>query len=517
MGEQSEIKKRIDFLIEMYIPRLDIMLAWLRPRIEQLPSENFPFHMLPEEIEFLRKFVVGLEKEQSFLQRSQNYCQYSMDAVIRWEKRLVGNMNMPNLMAALQLPLLQIPQLKSGTPLQSTNLPSSTLSSCTTLASSDTPASVDTISSSGTSVDELTEITNKYNFMKEAYIPLLDEMLRRLGCRIQQLPISSENLPSHLEPDEIVYIKKYKTDLEKARYMLQISQGPRGFMEDVIIWEKQFGRYLNLPNVMAAIQLPGDLLSQLQNPQLKQHDSNQNNPEKSVSTLTPIERLVRAVDISSPKALSAAINDIRSVVSMTDVFAGAGAHPGEGGARSFFHENLSSTTSGHVERRNFKVIKNVDEKTLKQCYSVESSSGFEVNHVLVEEVGEMNYVLINTKLSISDKSITLASGAGEDVEGMIINCTFSPISRSSSTEKFPALPMWFLIPANDPLCTPVPLDCVHDSQSHDYAYEYLLADAKNKFYQSLRWIPELTLMEMAESWDRCADAAYSDHARRMEK
>ncbi|KAI3866893.1 hypothetical protein MKX03_027126 [Papaver bracteatum] len=511
MGEQSEIIKRIDFMVEMYIPRLDIMLGWLRSRIEQLPvsSENFPSNLQPEEIEFLHKYVTCLEKEQFLLQRSQSYSRYSMDAVIRWEKRLVGNMNMANLMAAFQLPLLQIPQLKVGTPLQSTNSPSSTLSSCTPSASSDSPASVDTMSSSDTSVDEQTEITNKINFMKEAYIPLLDQMLSRLDCRIQRLPISSENLPSDLKPDEFEYLQKYKAKLETPRYMLQKLRGPCQSMDAAIRWEKQMVRDLNLPNLMAAVQLPDDLLSQLQIAQLKQHDSNQNNPEKSVSTMTPIERLVKVVQRSSPKALSAAVDDIRSVVSMTDVFAGA---------TSFFHESLASTTGGHVERRDFQVINNVDEKKLKQCYSVESSSGLEVNHVLLEEVGEINHVLINTKLSISDKSITLASGAGEDVEGMIVNCTFSPISRSSSTEKFPALPMWFLIPANNPLGTPILLDCSHDSQSHDYTYEYLLTEAKNMFYQSLCWNPEITtLKEMAESWDFFANAVFSDYPRRMEK
>ncbi|KAI3901194.1 hypothetical protein MKW92_019500 [Papaver armeniacum] len=522
MGEQSEILKRIDFMIEMYIPRLDIMIGWFRSKIQQLPvsSESFTSHPKPEQIECLHNYVKILEKERSSLQISQFHCQYSMGEVIRWEKRLVEEMNVPNLMAAFQSPgdqrsLLQIPQQKARTLLQSTNLPSSALSSCTPLTSSDLPASVDTMSSRGTSIGEQTEITNKFNFIKEVYIPLLDEMLGRWGCRIQQLPISSENLPSHLKPDEIGYIQKYKTDLEFARDSLQMSLGPRGSMDDVIRWEKKIVGFLNLPNVMAAVQLPGDLLSQLQIPRMKQHDSNQNNSEKSVSTMTPIERLVKAVERSSPKALSAAVDDIRSVVSMTDMF--AGSHPSKGGARSFFHENLASTTRGHVERRNFKVIKNVDEKKLKLCYSVESSSRLEVNYVLLEEVGEINHVLINTKLSISEKSITLASGAGEDVEGMIVNCTFSPISSSSSTEKFPALPMWFLIPANYPLCTPVLLDCSHDSESHSYEYEYLLTDAKNKFNQSLRWIPDLTLKGMAESWDSCADAAFSEHARRMEK
>ncbi|XP_026452818.1 uncharacterized protein LOC113353432 [Papaver somniferum] len=133
-------------MIEMYIPRLDIMLGWLRSKIQQLPvsSENFTSHPKPEQIECLHNYVKLLEKERSSLQISQFHCQYSMDEVIRWEKQLVAEMNMPNLMAAFQSPgdqrsLLQIPQLKAGTPLQSTNLPSSTLSSCTPLASTDLP------------------------------------------------------------------------------------------------------------------------------------------------------------------------------------------------------------------------------------------------------------------------------------------------------------------------------------------------------------------------------------------
>ncbi|KAI3982690.1 hypothetical protein MKX01_010173 [Papaver californicum] len=511
MGEPSEMIKRIDFMIEVYIPWLDNMLCWLGSRIQQLPisSEIFPSR----------------------------------------EKRLVGFMNMPNLMEAFQLPgdqssLLQIPQLKmlgmcyrlsqsvvkfclldqvymstAGTPLQSTNLPSYTLSSCTPLASSDLPASVDTLSSRGTSVGEQSEITNKefhsisyfINFMKEAYLTPLDEMLSRLGRRIPQLPISSENLPSHLKPDEIEYLQNYKTDLENARSFLQISRGHFQSMDDVIRWEKQLVRCLKLPNVMEAVQLPRDLLSQLQIPQLKQHDSNQNNPEKSVSKITHIERLIKAT--SSPKALSAAVNDIRSVVSITDVF--AGAHPGEGGARPFFHENLAlpqvessldalplnyNENDGCKKAIGFEL----SEEQKSAATSGIEKSRLEVNRALLEEIGEINHVLMNTKPSISDGSTTLVSDAGEDV-GVILNCTFSPVSRSSSTEKFHALPMWFLIPANYPLCSPVLLECSDDK-------------ATIKFYQSLCWIPEPTsLKEMDESSDSCANAMFSEYARRMEK
>ncbi|KAI3958486.1 hypothetical protein MKW98_011174 [Papaver atlanticum] len=197
---------------------------------------------------------------------------------------------------------------------------------------------------------------------------------------------------------------------------------------------------------MAVVQLPGDLLSQLQIRQLKQHDSFQNNPEKSVSTLTPIERLVKALNIVVEKKLKQCYSVERWVLDYNE----------DNGVTGF---ESSAATSGIMKSR-FEVC------YTKIVFSVPSwQNSYNGRWVI-------NHVLINTKLSISDENITLPSGAGEDVEGMI----------------FPDLPMWFLIPANYPLCSPVLLDCSHDSQSHDYTYEYLLTDAKNKFYQSLCWI-----------------------------
>ncbi|XP_026422895.1 mediator of RNA polymerase II transcription subunit 15a-like [Papaver somniferum] len=481
-----------------------------------------------------------------------------------------------------------------------------------------------------TSIAEQNEIKKKVNCMKQVYIPRLDEMLRRWG-EVQQLPIHLENL----KPDEIKEFCEYKTDLKTARSLLPKLQGHCWYMDDVIRWEKRLLGYMKLPILMEAVQLPGDLLSQLQIPQLKQHDSNQNNtlieqtsvltslpkagtllkpanlpsyapysctplassdlpgkpeyqqnvvlsslprdgnightlvssllqqghaidnstpvisdspsnencaylecnqgdgtaaiinPGKSVSTITPIERLLKAVKTSSSKALSAAVNDIRSVVSTTDVF--AGSYPGEEGGRSSFPEDLASTTRCRVQRRNLEEINDVVKKKLKRCFSIESSLNAlpldynentgckKMNHALLEEVREINRVLINTKLGISDEGISLMSAAGENVEGTIVNCTFSPI-YCSSTEKFPALPMWFLIPEKYPLCSLVLLDSLHVSLSGDCAYENLITEAWIKFYEFLRCMPEPTsLEEMAKSWDSCANAVFSEYARRMQK
>ncbi|KAI3928387.1 hypothetical protein MKW98_023988 [Papaver atlanticum] len=623
---------------EVYIPRLDTMLHWLSFKILQLKLD---------EVEGLRKYATGLKIEQFLLQKSQGHCHCSMDDLICWEKRLVGFMNFPNIMASLQLPgdqslQLQIPQPKHHDSNQNDTL-------------IDQKTSVDSISSrDATSIAEQNEIKKKVNFMNEVYIPRLDEMLLRLG-KIQQLPIPLENL----KLDEIKDLREYKTNLKQARSVLPKLQGYHRYaMDDLIHWEKRLRRYMKWPILMAAVQLPGDLLSQLQIPQLKQHDSNQNNtlvdrksmlaslpkagtllqsanlrsytlpsctpsassdipgkpeyqqnvvrsslpndgnigqmlvssllqqghaldnstlvipgspsiekcaylecnqgggtaaiinPEKSVSTMTPIERLLKEVKTSSSKELSAAVNDIHSVVSMTDVF--AGAHPGEGGPGSSFPEDLLSSTRLEKKLKLYSVesslnvlsLNNYNENNCcKKVIGFESSEELKsaatseskkfrlkMNHALLEEVGEINHVLINTKLTVSDESISLESAAGEDVEGTIVNCTFSPISGINHDKLeilicyalflywFPVLTMWFLIPASYPLCSPVLLDSLHSSWSPDYAYENLLIEATIKFYESLRCMPEPTsLKEMAKSWDSCANAVFSEYARRMQK
>ncbi|KAI3928388.1 hypothetical protein MKW98_023989 [Papaver atlanticum] len=587
MGEQNEKQKKINFMREVYIPRLDRMLHWLGFKILQLKLD---------EDEFLRKYTTGLKIERSLLHISQGHCRCSMDDLICWEKRIVGFMNFPSVMAALKLPgdqwsRLQIPQLKHHDSNQNNTL---------------IDQKIDTMSSrETTSIAEQNEIKKKVNFMKQVYIPRLDEMLRRLD-KIQ-LPIPLENL----NPDEIKEFREYKTDLKTARSFLPKLQGHCWYaMDDLIRWEKRLLGYMKLPILMAAIQLPGDLLSQLQIPQLKQHDSSQNNTlidqtsmltslPKAGTLLSPANLLSctplassdlpvkpeyqqnvvlsslpkdgnirqmlvssllqqgHAIDSSIPVisdspsnencaylecnqggGTTAIINPGKSVSTITLIerLLKAVKTSGEEGAKSSFPEELVSTTRCCVQRRNLEEINDVGKKKLKRCFSIESSlnalpleynentgckkvdalesseklksvatsgikkSRLEMNHALLEEVREINHVLINTKLGIDDEC-SLMSAAGEDAEGTIVNCTFSPI-YGSSTEKFPALPMWFLIPAKYPLCSPVLLD----------------REAWIKFYESLRCMPEPTsLKEMAKSWDSCANSVFSEYARRMQK
>ncbi|CAD5312836.1 unnamed protein product [Arabidopsis thaliana] len=90
-------------------------------------------------------------------------------------------------------------------------------------------------------------------------------------------------------------------------------------------------------------------------PELTSPDGNIINPltstcGKSTATELPIERLIRAMKSISPQALSSAVCDIRSVVSMVDRI--AGSVPGKG-SRASFGVDLVAMTKCHLQERNF--------------------------------------------------------------------------------------------------------------------------------------------------------------------
>ncbi|MCL7036489.1 hypothetical protein MKW94_006318 [Papaver nudicaule] len=265
-------------------------------------------------------------------------------------------------------------------------------------------------------------------------------------------------------------------------------------------------------------------------------------PEKPA--LTPTERLLKAVESISSKALSASMDDIGLAVSMVDGF--AASRPGEG-SRYSIPEDLVATTGMHVKAMNFGLINDSSlKKKLKRCYSTESSlnampsdytendsskkvnnfevseqlrstatsgikrSRVEMGRALQEEIGDINYRLINTVLDISNEDMNLMSATGEDVEGRIVNCKFSPIGNSA--KMFPVLPIRFLVSGNYPYCSPILIDKLSADQSNEYGN--LLTKATIKFNTSLRCMSEpISLKEMAKSWDSCANAVFLEYAQ----
>ncbi|MCL7034554.1 hypothetical protein MKW94_008151, partial [Papaver nudicaule] len=67
-------------------------------------------------------------------------------------------------------------------------------------------------------------------------------------------------------------------------------------------------------------------------------------------TEQPLERLLKAVNSMSPKAFSASVSDIGSVISMIDRIAGSG--PGNG-SRAAVGEDLVAMTKYRMQARNF--------------------------------------------------------------------------------------------------------------------------------------------------------------------
>ncbi|KAK8992894.1 hypothetical protein V6N11_048957 [Hibiscus sabdariffa] len=273
---------------------------------------------------------------------------------------------------------------------------------------------------------------------------------------------------------------------------------------------------------------------------------------KSNITEQPLERLMKAVKSISPVALGASVSDIGSVVSMTDRIAGSA--PGNG-SRAAVGEDLVAMTKCRLQARNFisqdgmsgtKKIRrhtsamplnvvsagslndNFKQLTGSEASDLESTATssvkrprIEANHTLLEEIREINQRLIDTVVDISDEDVDpgAAASASEGGEGTIVKCTFSAVALSSnlksqymSAKMSPIQPLHLLVPSNYPNCSPILLDKFPVEVSKEH--EDLSVEAKSRFCISLRSLSQpMSLGEIARTWDVCARAVISDHAK----
>ncbi|XP_028548768.1 mediator of RNA polymerase II transcription subunit 15a [Dendrobium catenatum] len=258
----------------------------------------------------------------------------------------------------------------------------------------------------------------------------------------------------------------------------------------------------------------------------------------------PLERLIKAVQSMSPTALSSAVSDISSVVSMIDRIAGSA--PGNG-SRAAVGEDLVAMTKCRLQARNFMsqdggtTTKKMKRHTSAMPLNNVSSAGsvndnfmkfgsldspelestatshvkrrkLEVNHALQEEIREINQQLIDTVVSICDEdSDSAAAAASEGVgEGTIIECSFNGVAFSPSLKAHfasmhmrPIAPLRLLVPSNYPKCSPLLLDKLPIESSKEF--EDLSIKAKSRFSISLRGLSQpMSLGEMAGTWDSCA-------------
>ncbi|CAK9309348.1 unnamed protein product [Citrullus colocynthis] len=274
---------------------------------------------------------------------------------------------------------------------------------------------------------------------------------------------------------------------------------------------------------------------------------------KSSFTEQPLERLMKAVKSMSPKALSASVNGIGSVVSMIDRIAGSA--PGNG-SRAAVGEDLVAMTKCRLQARNFvsqdgpNGTKKMRRHTSAMPLNVVSSAGsvndvfkpltgaetsdlestatssakrprVEANHVLLEEIREINQRLIDTVVVISDEVVdpSALAAAADGSEGTIVKCSFSAVALSpslksqyTSAQMSPIQPLRLLVPTNYPNSSPIILDKFPVEVSKEY--EDLSMKAKSRFSISLRNLSQsMSLGDIARTWDVCARAVVSEYAQ----
>ncbi|KAJ6842711.1 mediator of RNA polymerase II transcription subunit 15a [Iris pallida] len=283
-------------------------------------------------------------------------------------------------------------------------------------------------------------------------------------------------------------------------------------------------------------------------------DGNQPNvlaTSKQRASERPLERLIKVVQLSTPKALSSSVSDIGSVVTMIDRVAGSA--PGNG-SRAAVGEDLVAMTKCRLQAKNFMSqdggattkkmkrhtsampLNNVSSAgsvndSFKQLHGLESSElestatsrikrhKTEVNHSLLEEIREINQHLIDTVVDVSDEDADSVAAASEGVEGTVVKCSFTAVALSSdlkaqfaSAQKSPITPLRLLVPTNYPKCSPVLLDKLPVDTSKES--ENLSTKAKSKFSISLRCLSQpMSLREMVRTWDACAREVILEYAQ----
>ncbi|XP_010441641.1 PREDICTED: mediator of RNA polymerase II transcription subunit 15a-like [Camelina sativa] len=269
----------------------------------------------------------------------------------------------------------------------------------------------------------------------------------------------------------------------------------------------------------------------------------------------PIERLIRAVKSASPQALSSAVSDIRSVVSMVDTIAGSA--PGNG-SRASVGEDLVAMTKCRLHARDFMTQEGMMATTKMKRHktamplSVGSLGGSvgdnykqfaglvgmastvtcggnkartETEHALLEEIKEINQRLLDTVVEICDDEDAADPSekvtSSKECEGTTIRFSFIAVSLSpglkahlSSKQMFPLRPLRLLVPCSYPNISPSILDILPVEISKKN--EDLSSKVMARFNILLRSLSQpMSLKDIAKTWDACARAVIDEYAQQF--
>ncbi|CAH8361661.1 unnamed protein product [Eruca vesicaria subsp. sativa] len=143
-----------------------------------------------------------------------------------------------------------------------------------------------------------------------------------------------------------------------------------------------------------------------------------------------------------------------------------------------------------------------------------ASSGSKVNKIetgcaLLQEIKEINGSLVETMLNICN----------EDVSGIVVTCSYSPVALSDTLEAHyksgqvsQIQPLRLLVPVNYPY-SPIQILEKVPSDTSLHKYDDLSARARSRFSLSMKEFSEpLSLKEIAQVWDGCARETMAEFA-----
>ncbi|CAN8265865.1 unnamed protein product [Cochlearia groenlandica] len=264
------------------------------------------------------------------------------------------------------------------------------------------------------------------------------------------------------------------------------------------------------------------------------------NHEQSPELITegPINRLVKAIQSASPKALAESVSAMSSIISLSDRRAGS-VHSIEG-FRAHVAADLSGMKNSRLQQgetypanKRFKrtitalplnVVSQTD--SFKQFCSLESevdstaSSGLKDNKLepglsLLQEIKEINGRFIETMVKICNEDVyprEVAPG------GTIVTCSYAPVALCATLKAYyesghisQIQPLRVLLPAGYPYSSPILLE----KTSFHARYDDLSAGARTRFSLAMREVSEpISLKDIAQTWNDCARATIIEYAER---
>ncbi|XP_030924659.1 mediator of RNA polymerase II transcription subunit 15a-like [Quercus lobata] len=273
--------------------------------------------------------------------------------------------------------------------------------------------------------------------------------------------------------------------------------------------------------------------------------SNSDCNQQTAAPKQPLERLLKAVESVSQKALSASVQEIDMIAGTTIDNVSKGSVGGGLACRMRCQIQAKNyrLQNGHVfvDKMKHQISYMAHNATLLSANEIcsfkrladdlsdlDSTARYQIKRPRIEPKNELrneikciNQQLVETMIDL-DSTEDLASI--ETGEGTVIRCSYSAVALSqnlkllyASSHMLPVLSLWLLVPADYPNSSPTIFDGMTVRWSHDNKESKELSEnAKLKFSVVLRILSEpISLGEMARAWEFCAREVFLENAQHI--